>query len=498
MTIGFKPTHATRNALRGFTLVEILFVIVIIGLLAAVALPIYQGYAARSQAAELALKYDAIRTNIQVAAKTGEVQAACASVESTVQPANLQSKYAQLAVNFEPVAGGFTPVLTMCASSATQGAHGVEVTREAHHLLSRNSVISQGAVIGDSAVSFSVKLAGDTALCKVFTSASATKAGCAPANQHVVVVGGGQPAIVSNLASGAAAVVQPPASAASGVSGPASQPNNQQQVVIPVNGQPAVVSSLAGGAGAVAQSGTGGPKVCPAVAPGQVSRQVMGFGNSANGRVISASNLDTNGNLPAVTAEVVVSGSTNSEPGSVLLSYLSPRSGTGFSLWNPQALSITMPGGEYNTGLNVDDGQSHRITMSWRSASGLLVLYDNGREVWRQTGVNTNGTVGGGGTLAIGQDQRPMSGGMIKFAAGYSGSIVAATLASRAISAAQATSGPLANMMQAGNGLITNVVMGPNGQPIDTTRHASYTMVGGVNAQAAMVNTSAYVDTNCR
>jgi len=174
------PRLAARREVRGFSLIEIVFVVAIIALLAAVALPLYSSYLARSQATELVLKYDAIRTNIQVAVKTGEVQATCATLAGSVHAANLQSDHAQLAVDFEPVASGYTPVLTMCASLVSQGPQGVEVTREAHNLFSRNSAISPGAVIGDSAASFSVKLAGDSVLCTVLPPASATKTACGP------------------------------------------------------------------------------------------------------------------------------------------------------------------------------------------------------------------------------------------------------------------------------------------------------------------------------
>ena len=180
MIVSTAPVRLTRQARRGFTLLEILFVVAIIAVLTVVALPAYRSYTARSQAAELALKYDAVRTNVQIPAKSGEVQTACGDVANSVNAGNLRSDYANLAVNFEAVPGGFTPVLTMCATLANQGQHGVEVTREAHKLLSRDSAISPGAVLGDSAVSFSVKLAGDAALCKTPAPARSANTACAP------------------------------------------------------------------------------------------------------------------------------------------------------------------------------------------------------------------------------------------------------------------------------------------------------------------------------
>jgi type IV pilus assembly protein PilA len=56
--------RASKPAVKGFTLIELMIVVAIIGILAAVALPAYQSYAARAKVSEVILALGACRAAI--------------------------------------------------------------------------------------------------------------------------------------------------------------------------------------------------------------------------------------------------------------------------------------------------------------------------------------------------------------------------------------------------------------------------------------------------
>ena len=59
------------NAQKGFTLIELMIVIAIIGILAAIALPAYQDYTARAKMSEVVLAATTCKNTIQEAADSG-------------------------------------------------------------------------------------------------------------------------------------------------------------------------------------------------------------------------------------------------------------------------------------------------------------------------------------------------------------------------------------------------------------------------------------------
>lgn len=99
----------TNNNEKGFTLIELMIVVAIIGILASIALPAYQDYIARSQASESVVLLQSARTasEVELIASTGDF------------PANVNAISA-LGVNLTGKFGSITAV-TQDATNADAG-----------------------------------------------------------------------------------------------------------------------------------------------------------------------------------------------------------------------------------------------------------------------------------------------------------------------------------------------------------------------------------------
>jgi len=120
-----------KNMQGGFTLIELMIVVAIIAILAAIALPAYQNYIARSQLSEALSLASGLKTNVaEVFADKGTCPSNATATDGIDKDTDITGKYVSKVTTGGTAAatGGCTIVATMKATGVSTGIQGKTLT----------------------------------------------------------------------------------------------------------------------------------------------------------------------------------------------------------------------------------------------------------------------------------------------------------------------------------------------------------------------------------
>lgn len=131
---------------------------------------------------------------------------------------------------------------------------------------------------------------------------------------------------------------------------------------------------------------------------------------SFDGTTGSYFRLDDTSSMPATAMTIEVSFRTTATNNAGLVSYATDENDNEIVIYNPQSLDIYIDNYAFQTGLSLNDGQWHDLTVTWEHTNGTVQVFDHGQLLY--TGSHYTGTViDPHGVLVLGQEQDSVGGG---------------------------------------------------------------------------------------
>ncbi|NDV19280.1 tandem-95 repeat protein [Pseudodesulfovibrio sp. JC047] len=184
-------------------------------------------------------------------------------------------------------------------------------------------------------------------------------------------------------------------------------------------------------------------------------------------------------------------GTSGGSQGPVIFNFGDATHNNMLSLWNPANMKVG-GAGDHATGVNLEDGNSHRITLTWESSSGDLKVFDNGNLVSTIPNYHKGGTLPEDAYMVLGQKlnhpENPAAPGW-NSAEHYQGEVFNAALAHHALSDSEVAKAPLASQLDHASGLLLDV-RSVGGHLVDTTGTHSLTDEGDLGHVSSQVDTS--------